>query len=141
MVVTSRCCARELKLLHKFQCSDEVVTQLNIEAHLLYWAPWELRLHDEHPARQVDDDSFVRVAPLLDRVAAMPRAAAMLGYIESPGGGPHRDPDNQWHVSLDEWPTEKYPPWAHGAGACGSSAYSASGAPVIYAADKHIIVQ
>jgi len=67
--------------------------------------------------QQVDDDSFVRVAALLHRVAAMPRAAAMLGYIESPGGGPHRDPDNQWHVTLDEWPTDKYPPWAHGAGA------------------------
>ena len=72
---------------------------------------------DHCPHRQVDDDSFVRVARVLERVAAMPRAAAMLGYIESPGGGPHRDPGNQWHVTLDEWPTDKYPPWAHGAGA------------------------
>jgi beta-1,3-galactosyltransferase len=65
----------------------------------------------------VDDDSFVRVPRLLERVAQMPREAAMLGYIESPGGGPHRDPDNQWHVTVEEWPTDSYPPWAHGAGA------------------------
>lgn len=39
-----------------------------------------------------------------------------MGFIESPGGGPHRNPANQWYVSEEEWPSETYPPWAHGAG-------------------------
>lgn len=39
-----------------------------------------------------------------------------MGSIENPGGGPHRDPSSQWYVTLEEWPSEKYPPWAHGAG-------------------------
>ena len=66
---------------------------------------------------QVDDDSYVQVGAILEKVARIPRQAAMLGYIESPGGHPHRDPANQWYASEDEWPGERYPPWAHGAGA------------------------
>ena len=65
----------------------------------------------------MDDDSYVRVSELLARVDRMPRTAAMLGYIED-GGTPHRDPANQWYASPEEWPSDHYPPWAHGAGAC-----------------------
>ena len=63
----------------------------------------------------MDDDSYVRVSELLARVDRMPRTAAMLGYIED-GGTPHRDPANQWYASPEEWPSDHYPPWAHGAG-------------------------
>ena len=65
---------------------------------------------------QVDDDSYVRVDAILKVVARMPRESAMLGYIESPGGIPHRDKANHWYVSEEDWPGAKYPPWAHGAG-------------------------
>ena len=44
---------------------------------------------------QVDDDSYVRVGPLLDRIAQLPRGPAYLGWVENPGGGPHRDPRSQ----------------------------------------------
>lgn len=66
---------------------------------------------------QVDDDSYVRVGPLLQRLRALPTSHAFLGNMENPGGRPHRDPKNKWHVSRQEWGGEKYPPWAHGAGA------------------------
>lgn len=31
-------------------------------------------------------------------------------------GGPHRSKESQWYVDEEEWPQEKYPMWAHGAG-------------------------
>jgi Galactosyltransferase len=65
----------------------------------------------------VDDDSYVRVALLMDALKQMPSAYAFMGYMEQPGGAPHRDPKNRWYVSPKEWPSDKYPPWAHGAGA------------------------
>lgn len=65
---------------------------------------------------QVDDDSYVRVSGVLDRVSQAPRKHLLLGFVENPGGGPHRNPSSQWHVTHDEWPSERYPPWAHGAG-------------------------
>ena len=37
-------------------------------------------------------------------------------WVENPGGGPHRDTGSQWYVSPEDWPSDKYPPWAHGAG-------------------------
>ena len=63
------------------------------------------------------DDTFVRVAAL--RGASAPHRAVAhlcLGWVENPGGGPHRDRGSRWYVSADEWPGERYPPWAHGAG-------------------------
>lgn len=65
---------------------------------------------------KVDDDSYVRVGTVLREVAVMPRSKGFMGYIESPGGGPHRDPSNQWYVSREEWASDRYPPWAHGTG-------------------------
>lgn len=67
-------------------------------------------------AAQVDDDSYVRVGQLLERIRMLPSAYAFMGYIENPGGHPHRDLKNKWYVSPEEWGKEKFPPWAHGAG-------------------------
>lgn len=65
---------------------------------------------------KVDDDSYVHMDRLLHRLQGLHKDHAFLGYIENPGGHPHRDPNNQWYVSREEWPSERYPPWAHGAG-------------------------
>lgn len=65
----------------------------------------------------MDDDSFVRVGPLLERLRATGAGPSFLGNMEIPGGRPHRDKANKWYVSPEEWPSSKYPPWAHGAGA------------------------
>ena len=64
----------------------------------------------------MDDDSYVRVGPLLGAVAAAPRRRLFLGWIDADPGGPHRDPQHPWHVPLAEWPDDTYPRWAHGAG-------------------------
>lgn len=64
----------------------------------------------------MDDDSFVRVENLLSRIAQAPKEKLFLGFIENPGGGPHRNKKSQWYVSEEEWQSERYPPWAHGAG-------------------------
>lgn len=65
---------------------------------------------------QVDDDSYVRVSEVLARIEKAPKARMFMGFIENPGGGPHRNPSSQWYVPPEEWPSETYPPWAHGAG-------------------------
>lgn len=67
---------------------------------------------------KVDDDSFMRVGPLLNYVARTPPSWAFTGYIENPGGRPHRVQNiaDKWYVSEQDWPTEHYPPWAHGPG-------------------------
>ena len=65
---------------------------------------------------QVDDDSYVRVDKVLSRVKEAPKSRMFMGFIENPGGGPHRNRASQWYVTPEEWPSERYPPWAHGAG-------------------------
>ena len=65
---------------------------------------------------QVDDDSYVRVGALLARIAETSSERTFLGFIENPGGGPHRNKKSQWYVKPEEWPSDRYPPWAHGAG-------------------------
>ena len=64
----------------------------------------------------MDDDSYVRVGPLLDVLAASPRRRLFLGWIDADPGGPHRDPSHPWHVPRSEWAADVYPRWAHGAG-------------------------
>jgi hypothetical protein len=81
----------------------------------------------ELPRRQVDDDSFVRVGPLLARLAPLPRQRLLLGWIDADPGGPHRDPGHTWYVSAAEWAPDAYPPWAHGAGYVLSQARAAGG--------------
>lgn len=67
---------------------------------------------------KVDDDSFVRVGPLLRYLALTPTAWTFAGYMENPGGRPHRinTAADKWYVSKEEWPDDHYPPWAHGPG-------------------------
>ncbi|KAK9804299.1 hypothetical protein WJX72_005528 [[Myrmecia] bisecta] len=65
---------------------------------------------------KVDDDSYVRIHRVLESINRNLQDRTFIGWIEDPGGGPHRDPANQWFVSEDEWPSDKYPPWAHGTG-------------------------
>jgi beta-1,3-galactosyltransferase len=70
-----------------------------------------------HLWEQVDDDTYVRVGLLMGTLRQMPSAYAFMGNIEQPGGHPHRDPKSKWYVTPEEWGAQKYPPWAHGAGA------------------------
>ncbi|GAB4818463.1 hypothetical protein N2152v2_005509 [Parachlorella kessleri] len=65
---------------------------------------------------KVDDDSYVHVDRLLGELASLPRQRLYWGFMEDPGGSPHRNPSSQWYVAPEEWPSERYPPWAHGAG-------------------------
>ena len=65
---------------------------------------------------QVDDDSYVRIDMLLERMRAAPNSYLFMGAVENPGGGPHRNPKSPWFVTEEEWPGTTYPPWAHGAG-------------------------
>ncbi|KAL4443993.1 hypothetical protein ABPG75_011730 [Micractinium tetrahymenae] len=65
---------------------------------------------------KTDDDSYVHFDRLLHCLAGTYRERLFLGYIENPGGRPHRNTDHPWYVSREEWPEERFPPWAHGAG-------------------------
>ncbi len=65
---------------------------------------------------KVDDDSYVRIDTLLERMRAAPNSYLFMGAIENPGGGPHRNPRSPWFVTEEEWPSNTYPLWAHGAG-------------------------
>lgn len=40
----------------------------------------------------------------------------LLFHVPYTGSKPHRDDSNRWHVPVEEWPWDKYPAWAHGAG-------------------------
>ena len=65
---------------------------------------------------QVDDDSYVHVDALLNLLSKLPSQHLFLGNIDEGPGGPHRDPASPWYVTEEEWATEHYPLWAHGAG-------------------------
>ncbi|KAI3427158.1 hypothetical protein D9Q98_007095 [Chlorella vulgaris] len=65
---------------------------------------------------KTDDDSYVHFGPLLHRLSTLPRERLFFGNIENPGGQPHREEGHQWHVSREEWPADRFPVWAHGAG-------------------------
>lgn len=76
----------------------------------------DICLHSLPRGLQADDDSYVRVGEVLSRIEQAPQHKMFMGFIENPGGGPHRNPSSQWYVTVEEWPSERYPPWAHGAG-------------------------
>ena len=65
---------------------------------------------------QVDDDSYVHVDALLSLLSVLPSRHLYLGNIDEGPGGPHRDPASPWYVTEEEWTSEHYPMWAHGAG-------------------------
>lgn len=64
----------------------------------------------------MDDDSYVHVDALLNLLSKLPSRHLYLGNIDEGPGGPHRDPASPWYVTQEEWPSERYPMWAHGAG-------------------------
>lgn len=64
----------------------------------------------------MDDDSYVHVDSLLAAVAVAPRRRLFMGHIDREAGGPHRDKSSQWYITKEEWPSEVFPYWAHGAG-------------------------
>ncbi|KAG6496865.1 beta-1,3-galactosyltransferase GALT1-like [Zingiber officinale] len=65
---------------------------------------------------KTDDDAFVRVDEVLSSLAGANITSGLLyGRINS-DSQPHRNVESKWYISLQEWPDEKYPPWAHGPG-------------------------
>ncbi|XP_078444748.1 galactosyltransferase1 [Wolffia australiana] len=65
---------------------------------------------------KTDDDSFVRVDEILDTLTRFNVTQGLLYGRVKVDSEPHRDPDSKWYITQEEWPEEKYPPWAHGPG-------------------------
>ncbi|KAF5941456.1 hypothetical protein HYC85_019098 [Camellia sinensis] len=71
------------------------------------------------PAKYImktDDDAFVRVDEVLSSLKGKKVSNGLLYGLISFESSPHRDKDNKWYISAEEWPHESYPPWAHGPG-------------------------
>ncbi|TVU29554.1 hypothetical protein EJB05_21124 [Eragrostis curvula] len=65
---------------------------------------------------KTDDDAFVRVDEIQSSMKKLNVSHGLLyGRINS-DSSPHRNPKSKWYISREEWPEEKYPPWAHGPG-------------------------
>ncbi|XP_073282899.1 beta-1,3-galactosyltransferase GALT1-like [Primulina huaijiensis] len=65
---------------------------------------------------KTDDDAFVRVDEILNSLRKINATRGLLyGHINS-DSEPHRNPESKWYISHEEWPHDKYPPWAHGPG-------------------------
>jgi len=62
-----------------------------------------------------DDDTYVRVDRVLGLLANQPPENLYMGIINE-RGVPFRDVDNKGHVSLQEFPGDFFPPFAHGPG-------------------------
>ncbi|KAF3659635.1 putative beta-1,3-galactosyltransferase 16 [Capsicum annuum] len=70
------------------------------------------------PAKYVmktDDDAFVRIDEVLSSLKGKDPNGILYGGI-SFDSAPHRDKDNKWYISPEEYPPSSYPPWAHGPG-------------------------
>uniref|UniRef100_A0A5B7BZN1 Putative beta-1,3-galactosyltransferase 16 n=1 Tax=Davidia involucrata TaxID=16924 RepID=A0A5B7BZN1_DAVIN len=70
------------------------------------------------PAKYImktDDDAFVRIDEVLSSLKGKVSNGLLYGLI-SFESAPHRDKDNKWYISAEEWPHASYPPWAHGPG-------------------------
>lgn len=65
---------------------------------------------------KTDDDTFVRVDEVLSVLNKTKKSRGLLyGLIEF-DSQPHRDPNDKWYISTEEWPPPSYPPWALGPG-------------------------
>lgn len=65
---------------------------------------------------KTDDDTFVRVDEVLSVLNKRQEKKGLLyGSLEF-DSWPHRDPNDKWFISPEEWPHPSYPPWAHGPG-------------------------
>ncbi|XP_050237249.1 beta-1,3-galactosyltransferase GALT1 [Mercurialis annua] len=65
---------------------------------------------------KTDDDAFVRVDEVLASLKRTKMSHGLLYGLINSDSQPHRNPDSKWYISPEEWPEEKYPPWAHGPG-------------------------
>ncbi|XP_076941721.1 beta-1,3-galactosyltransferase GALT1-like [Bidens hawaiensis] len=65
---------------------------------------------------KTDDDAFVRVDEVLASLKRVNVSQGLLYGLINSDSQPHRNPDSKWYISPEEWPEEKYPPWAHGPG-------------------------
>ncbi|XP_062161512.1 beta-1,3-galactosyltransferase GALT1 [Alnus glutinosa] len=65
---------------------------------------------------KTDDDAFVRVDEVLASLNRINVTRGLLFGLINSDSRPHRNPDSKWYISPEEWPEEKYPPWAHGPG-------------------------
>ena len=63
---------------------------------------------------QVDDDSFIRVSPLLNLLAQLPHERLMVGNIGENGGKPNRDYEDSWSLTKEEWGRDRMPMWTNG---------------------------
>lgn len=70
------------------------------------------------PAKYImktDDDAFVRIDEVLASLKEKASNGLVYGQI-SFESAPHRDKENKWYISPEEWPHSSYPPWPHGPG-------------------------
>ncbi|KAH9773916.1 Beta-1,3-galactosyltransferase GALT1 [Citrus sinensis] len=65
---------------------------------------------------KTDDDAFVRVDEVLTSLKRINVHSGLLYGLINSESRPHRNPESKWYISLEEWPEETYPPWAHGPG-------------------------
>nr|XP_019949116.1 PREDICTED: beta-1,3-galactosyltransferase 2-like [Paralichthys olivaceus] len=64
---------------------------------------------------KVDSDIFVNVFHLLRWLRSCPRQAFITGSLIR-DGRPRRDSNSKWHVSEDQFPEDRFPPYVSGAG-------------------------
>ncbi|PKA50714.1 Beta-1,3-galactosyltransferase 15 [Apostasia shenzhenica] len=65
---------------------------------------------------KTDDDSFVRIDEVLSSLNRTNVTQGLLYGKISDDDQPNRNTDSKWYISPEEWPADKYPPWAHGPG-------------------------
>ncbi|KAF8095735.1 hypothetical protein N665_0323s0003 [Sinapis alba] len=65
---------------------------------------------------KTDDDAFVRVDEVLLSLSLINNTRGLIYGLINSDSQPIRNPDSKWYISYEEWPEEKYPPWAHGPG-------------------------
>ncbi|KAI3779201.1 hypothetical protein L2E82_08793 [Cichorium intybus] len=65
---------------------------------------------------KTDDDAFVRIDEILTSLNRINVSHGLLYGLINSDSQPHRNPDSKWYISPEEYPEERYPPWAHGPG-------------------------
>ncbi|ESQ34316.1 hypothetical protein EUTSA_v10007037mg [Eutrema salsugineum] len=65
---------------------------------------------------KTDDDAFVRVDEVLLSLSMINNTRGLIYGLINSDSQPIRNPESKWYISYEEWPEEKYPPWAHGPG-------------------------
>ncbi|CAL9151323.1 unnamed protein product [Musa hybrid cultivar] len=65
---------------------------------------------------KTDDDAFARVDELLTSLQRANITHGLLYGRINFKSRPNRKVDSKWYITPEEWPEERYPPWAHGPG-------------------------